>query len=168
MRKPYPKAFLRLIPSLGKPMRKVTLTRTETGDEGTFGTLVTDSGFSVYSGELPWRGNKIGISCIPAGVYIVQRFNSPKHGDCYLITDVPGRTVTEIHKGNFCGDVSKGRKSDVEGCVLPGNALGEIAGQPCVIASGDALARLEADLEKLPFQLTVTWGPGLESTESAS
>lgn len=149
-------------------MRYVTLTRTETGDDGTFGLIKTDSGFSCYSGELPWRGNAIGISCIPAGVYVVQRFNSPKHGECYLITDVPGRTVTEIHKGNFCGDISKGRKSDVEGCVLPGNALGDIAGQPCVLASGDALARLEADLECQPFQLTIKWGPGFEQTESGA
>lgn len=149
-------------------MRYVTLTRTETGDSGTFGLIKTDSGFSCYSGELPWRGDNTDISCIPAGVYVVQRFNSPKHGDCYLITDVPGRTVTEIHKGNFCGDIYKGLKSDVEGCVLTGNAIGEIAGQQCVLASGDSLARFEADLEKLPFQLTIQWGPGLEQTESGS
>lgn len=148
-------------------MRYVTLTRTETGDDGTFGVIKTDSGFSCYSGELPWRGNKPDISCIPAGVYVVQRFNSTKHGDCYLITDVPGRSMTEIHKGNFCGDINKGRKSDVEGCVLTGNALGEIAGQPCVIASRDALDRLEADMEKEPFQLTVQWGKNVANPEAA-
>lgn len=146
-------------------MRYVTLTRTETGDAGTFGVIKTDSGFSCYSGELPWRQNLCEKSCIPSGVYVVQRFNSPKHGECYLITDVPGRTVTEIHRGNYCGDISKGLKSDVEGCVLTGNALGEIAGQPCVIASKDALARFEADLECLPFQLTISWGANIVNPE---
>lgn len=147
-------------------MRKATLTRTKTGDSGTFGLLQTDSGYSCYTGELPWRQNKSDISCIPAGVYIVQRITSPKHGPCYLITDVPKRTMTEIHKGNWCGDISKGLKTDVEGCILTGNALGILAGQDCVINSKDALERLEADLESLPFQLTIIWGPKIANPET--
>lgn len=149
-------------------MRKVTLTRFQTGDDGTFGNLVTDSGLSLYSGELPWKGNAANISCIPEGVYIVQRIDSPKHGPCYCVTDVPGgRTMVEIHRGNFCGDVSKNLKSDVEGCILTGNALGDLAGQPCVINSRDALERFEADLESLAFQLTVQWGPNIANPETA-
>ncbi len=142
--------------------------RGDQGDYGTFGVIKTDSGFSCYSAELPYRGDLPDLSCIPSGTYMVERFNSPKHGECYLITSVPNRTLCEIHKGNFCGDVTKGLKSDVEGCVLTGNALGNIAGQPCVIASGDALARLEADLECLPFLLLIQWGDNVTSPENAS
>ncbi len=148
-------------------MRKAVLTRTETSNEGTFGTLVTDSGFSVYSGELPWRNNEKEISCIPLGVYIVQRIISPKHGPCYCLTDVPKRTDVEIHKGNYCGDVSKGFKSDVLGCVIVGNALGALAGQACVLNSKDAVARLEADLDHGPFQLEIICADGLESSFAA-
>lgn len=162
MRKPYPKAFLRLIPSLDKPMRKVTLTRTETGDEGTFGTIVTDSGFSVYSGELPWRGNAPGKSCIPAGAYVCQKAVSPKHGPCYYITDVPGgRTDIEIHSANWMGDESKGFKCQLLGCIAPGRAIGELIGQKAVLSSRDALIGLEADLEGEPFHLVIAWGNNL-------
>ena len=142
-------------------MRTATLTRTETSDAGTFGIIQTDSGFSCYSGELPWRNNTPNISCIPEGVYVVHRIISPKHGPCYCLTDVPGRTDVEIHKGNWCGDESKGLKTDVLGCILTGNALGELAGQACVLNSKDALERLEQDLENESFQLTVKWGPGV-------
>ncbi len=167
MQRPWLQSYRRLIPSLRPIVRKVTLTRTETSNEGTFGIVKTDSGLSLYSGELPWRQNAHGISCVPALVCVVQRIVSPKHGPCYCLTDVPGgRTMCEFHKGNFCGDISKFFKSDVEGCIVLGNALGVLAGQACVINSKDAIARFEADLECLPFQLTITWGPGLESTET--
>ncbi len=143
-------------------MRKATLVRSETGNSGTFGVIQTDSGFSCYTGELPWLGNQHGISCIPDCVVQVQRIISTKHGPCYCLVGVPGgRTMVEIHVGNFCGDVSKGLKSDVEGCIILGNSLGEIGGQPCVISSKDALARFEADLECQPFILTIKWGAGI-------
>ncbi len=143
-------------------MRTATLTRTETSIEGTFGTIVTDSGFSIYSGELPWKSNVHEFSCIPSGVYIVQRIVSTKHGPCYVLTDVPGRTDVEIHSGNWCGDTTKGLKSDVLGCIITGRALGSLAGQASVLSSRDALKGLEADLESLPFQLTVEWEPKID------
>lgn len=143
-------------------MRTAILTRTETSNEGTFGILTTDSGFSIYSGELCWRKNLHGISCIPAGVYIVQRIITPKHGDVYTITDVPGRDSILIHAGNWCGDVAFGFKTDVQGCVLTGRALGTLGGQASVMSSRDALKGLEADLESLPFQLTVRWETSID------
>ncbi len=159
-------SYAKIIPSLKPIVRKATLTRTETSNEGTFGTLVTDSGFSIYSGELPWRSNTSNISCIPAGIYIVQRIVSPKHGPCYCLTDVPGRTDVEVHRGNWCGDVDLGFKSDVKGCIITGRALGSLAGQASVLSSGDALKGLEADLECLPFQLEIVWSPNLGNPEA--
>lgn len=136
-------------------MRKITVTRTESDDSGTFGLWHSDSGFECYSGELPDRNNAPGKSCIPDGVYQCEKRLSPKHGPCYYILNVPKRTDIEIHKGNFCGDVDKGLKSDVLGCMLLGNAIGEIAGQKCIIGSGDALSRAMADLDGEAFQLTI-------------
>lgn len=138
-------------------MRKATLTRQETADTGTFGMMTTDSGFQVYCGELPDRNNEPGKSCIPEGVYVCRWAKSPKHGECYYVTDVPKRTDIEIHSGNWCGDTSKGLKSDVEGCIILGNALDEIGGQKCLIGSRDATSRFADDLEKQDFQLTVLW-----------
>ncbi len=161
------KSFEKIVPSLRKIVRTAILTRTETSNEGTFGLLATDSGFQCYTGEDPWRGNAKDISCVPELVVIVQRIVSPKHGPCYCLTDVPGgRTMCEIHKGNWCGDRAKGFKSDVEGCLIVGNAIGSLAGQACVLNSKDALERLEADHEYLPFQLTIRWQNGINPETS--
>lgn len=138
-------------------MRKVTITRTETDDSGTFGLWQSDSGFQCYTGELPWRENDKNTSCIKTGVYQCQKRISKKHGTCYGVLDVPGRSDIEIHKGNFCGDESNGLKSDVEGCIIVGRAIDEIAGQKAIISSGDALSALEADLDGEAFQLTLEW-----------
>lgn len=138
-------------------MRKVTLTRTETDESGTYGLWQSDSGFQCYIGEPPSKNNAPGLSCVDAGSYEAEKINSPKHGLCYGIKGTKGRTNIEIHKGNFCGDIEKGLKSDTEGCLLPGRAIDEIAGQKAVISSGDALKALEADLDGEAFRLTIEW-----------
>src|SRR3972149_657673 len=61
--------------------KKCVLRRIETGDDGTFGVLTTPSGLQIYIAELPWRGNKPGKSCIPAGTYVVEWTSKPKHGE---------------------------------------------------------------------------------------
>ena len=137
------------------PLRKVKITRDPSEDAGTFGVLTTDSGFSCYSGELPWRENKTGISCIPPGVYKCEKREFPKHGKVYEVLSVPGRTAILVHKGNYCGDRNKGLKSDVEGCLILGNAIGKIGKQKALLSSRDALARFEADLDGEPFELTI-------------
>lgn len=138
-------------------MRNVVLTRTETDDSGTFGLWQSDSGFQCYTGELPWLNNAPNISCIPSGTYECKIIASPKHGRCYQVESVPNRTMVEIHKGNFCGNGDKGLKSDVEGCIIVGRAIDEIAGQKAVISSSDALQSLMADLDGAAFALTVEW-----------
>jgi hypothetical protein len=139
--------------------KKVTLRRTETDDLGTFGVLTLPSGTQLYSGELPWRGNKVGKSCIPAGTYNCTWTTTARHPDgVYEVQDVKGRTAVQIHLGNWCGDADKDLKSNVEGCILPGRAIDEIAGQKAVKGSADALKTLVAELEHLPFQLVIEWG----------
>jgi hypothetical protein len=144
-----------------KAMRKVTLTRTETGDEGTFGNLVTDSMFHVYSLELPWRDNAVGKSCIPPGTYRCEMRDSPKHGKCYHVLKVSGRTDVLIHAANWAGDAEKGFKSQLQGCISVGRAINTHIGQMAVLSSRDALKALEDDLDREPFELTVKWGAGI-------
>lgn len=137
-------------------LRKATLTRLQTGDEGSFGTLVTDSGFKCVTGELPWRDNQTGKSCIPPGVYVVTYRFSPKHNKmCYHVENVPDRTDIEIHSANLMGDVSLGFECQLLGCIAPGKGIGQIAGQKAVIASRITLAALEADLAQETFELTI-------------
>jgi hypothetical protein len=142
-------------------MKKAILTRTETSDEGTFGTLLTDSGFTCRTGELPWRDlngdgvSDLGASCIPPGKYLCIWRDSPKFGPCYHVEDVPGRTKILIHSANFMGDKSKGFRCQLEGCIAPGLAVKVLNGQKGVSSSREALSRLESDLGLEPFELTI-------------
>jgi hypothetical protein len=146
-------------------MRAVILTRDSSGDDGTFGTWVSDSGFKCRTGELPDRGNASGISCIPKGSYSCNWRFSPKHGMCWHVDGVPGRTEVEIHAANLMGDTAKGYVSQLLGCIAPGLTVGTFAAgappagklpQSGVTGSGAALKALQADLAgETRFQLTI-------------
>jgi len=80
----------------------------------------------------------------------------------YHVMGVQGRDKTgqmanvEIHPGNVCGDVDMGYTSDVEGCILLGNAFGKKLGQKAVLDSQSAVKRFEDALEGQPFLLEVS------------
>jgi hypothetical protein len=137
-------------------MRRATLTRTETSDEGTFGILLTDSGFSCRTGELPWRDNADDISCIPIGTYVCRWGKSPKYGECYHVENVPGRTDILFHAANFMGDRAQGLKSELRGCIAPGKLVGTMNGQKAIFSSRSTLISIEAEFGREPFELVVT------------
>lgn len=56
---------------------------------------------TLYTLELPWKGNKRRVSCIPIGVYTVKKHNSPKFGSCFWIQNVPNRSEILIHPANY-------------------------------------------------------------------
>ena len=146
-------------------MRRLTLTRKLQSDHGTFGRLHSSQsgpGLSLYTAELPWRGNRRGVSRIPAGLYRCAPYSSPKFPNVFEILDVPGREAILIHAGNWAGDVSKGYRSDVEGCVLVGMEAGQLNGQPAVLKSRDAMTLLrkwagpgESGSDKAEFELEI-------------
>lgn len=135
--------------------RSATLVRQPSTDQGTFGVLTTDRGDRFHTGELPWRDNKAYISCVPVGTYLCTTIDSPNHGLVYVLHDVPGRSGCEIHVGNWCGDKSKGYKSDVLGCILLGTDVGNLAGQRAVLHSGKALELFLAAMNGEDFELTI-------------
>jgi len=48
----------------------IYLTRLRQSDQGTEGILtVPELGFACFTLELPWRGNRPNVSCIPPGTY---------------------------------------------------------------------------------------------------
>lgn len=141
-------------------MRAATLTRRNSTSSGTFGDWRSDSGFSCHTGELPWRDNQHDVSCIPAGQYLCKLVFSPHHQRyLYEMQAVPGRQCCEIHAGNWCGDTSKGLKSDVLGCIIVGSAVGFLACQMAVLNSTNTLKMLMDDMSGEDFMLTIVDSP---------
>ena len=161
-------------------MRSATITREPSSDQGTFGELVTDSGFRCASLELPWKQNAGGKSCIPAGTYLFKIINSPKHGLCYQEwddpdtpekEDVPDRDHIQIHPMNLCGDADKGYVAQSLGCLAFGiEAVTFTAGTPPagekeqrgVSASRATVAAFEKEMDYQAFRLVLQWKEGAE------
>jgi len=139
--------------------RQVTLIRDPSTNDGTFGTLVSDSGKSFISGELPWHNNKPGISCIPEGLYECRLFDSPKHGWCYQVYGVPGRDLIEIHSANFMADKPKAKQ--LEGCITLGKSKGMMAPSPgkppqmALLKSRIAVDEFEEEMQGQAFDLLI-------------
>jgi len=136
----------------------VTLTSIPSTDQGTFGRFVLEDGTTFFSLELPWHDNKRRVSCIPAGVYTCHMINSPKHGECYQVMDVPDRDMIEIHIANVAGDEDKGFIAELLGCITLGKTIGFLRGQLAVINSRSAIEEFEKKMEKKDFQLTIKRG----------
>lgn len=141
-------------------MKRATITRGPSADDGTFSTLVLDDGPRLMCLELPWRDNATGVSCIPPGLYRCEIVNSPRFGKVYEVRDVPRRTNILIHAANFAGDTTKGLFSQLLGCIAPATAVGALrtpAGQVqrAGMNSKVALATVMAWGGGLPFELDV-------------
>lgn len=166
-------------------MKRLTLIRQMTNDEGTFGTLYGD-GFKAVCLELPWRGNKRSLSCAPAGEYTFRwRTDSPKHGACYeewddpatpQREDVPNRDNIQIHSANFAGDSEKGWVKQLDGCIALGQAItvfsakdaGGKKAQHGITASKATMAEFHAWADKELLVVRIIWGPGLDPETEAS
>lgn len=76
----------------------------------TEGIMTLPDGTEIAVLERPWLDNKVGVSCIPEGNYIVNRDRTGKHR-WFAIPDAPGRTLIEIHPAN--------KTSQLAGCLAP-------------------------------------------------
>lgn len=82
---------------------------------------------------------------IPAGTYTCRLLDHPKHGECWEVCNVPGRSGILFHVGNDA--------DDSDGCMLVGFGFGEPAS---VIGSVDAYKRFRRYLALCKsFTLTV-------------
>lgn len=135
-------------------MKTVVLRRQRMGDEGTFGVLEVD-GLTFHTGELPWRDNRRGKSCVPAGTYLVEWDPSPKYGMKYELRNVPGRTTILIHAANYVGDEDLGFRAQVDGCIALGAEISELEGQMAVRSSKDTVKAFEDHMGRAPFQLHI-------------
>lgn len=139
----------------GKDGIRIVLMREASTDDGTFGKVTLPDGTSFESLELPWRENKPMVSCIPEGTYVCQSKTSQKFGDVYELKDVPGRAGILIHAGNAAGDESRGRRSDVRGCILLGKSRSSEGKQKTIAQSREAVREFNDKLAGRPFTLVV-------------
>jgi hypothetical protein len=77
--------------------------------------------------ERAWRDNAPFSSCIPTGTYQCVRHRSPRFGETFLVTDVPGRDNILFHKGNI--------DDDTAGCILVGEAFNFVKGEDGITSS---------------------------------
>ena len=129
-------------------MAKVTIERGYL-PTGTFGNILVDDVLVCHSVELPWRNNKSNISCIPVGVYELDAYSSPKHGNVFIVS---GGTVDKFARGpgarwgilfhvaNFT--------SQLEGCIAPVSRIGVLNGEVAGLSSEDATRKLFALLDE--------------------
>jgi hypothetical protein len=136
-------------------MRTAVLTRQPSTSEGTFGKWTMDTGEVWDSLELPWKDNANGTSCIPVGTYACKWINSPKHGMCYQVMNVPQRSMIEIHSANFAGDKTRGLKCELLGCIGLGKSVGQLTGQQALLGSKVAISEFHAVTGGIDFELTV-------------
>jgi Family of unknown function (DUF5675) len=104
--------------------------------------------------ENPWHNNMPNISCIPVGLYLCRRIDSPHFGDSFEVADVPDRTHIIFHKGNT--------EIDTKGCVLLGRAYGHLSGMPAILESNKAVVDFMNSLEdESEFDLAIVDSDGL-------
>ncbi len=124
---------------------------------GTEGLLIHNN-FHLWTLELPYRNNIPQKSCIPMGEYICMPYSSKKYPNVYHVTNVPNRSSILIHWGNFAGDIEKGYKTHVQGCILVGKTLGYINKQRAILSSRIAFEELKKYIGKTKFILKIIGG----------
>lgn len=118
----------------------------------TIGELIILNGFVTVHHcktlELPWKGNQNLISCIPKGIYQVEKRYSSKFKNHFHITGVPNRNLILIHVGNYY--------YQLEGCILVGDAHRDLDsdGQVDVTNSGTQMEILNKILPR-EFQIEI-------------
>lgn len=124
---------------------RVRLVRVALRPEATLGVLLDEGMPFALTLERPWENNRPSVgdvpgSCIPAGTYRCARVNSPRFGNTFEVTGVPGRSHILFHKGNLA--------EDTYGCILVGEMFEPVSGTaPAIQASaqgfGEFLRRLQ-------------------------
>lgn len=115
---------------------------------GTFGVLVVQAEVFCVTLEPADMENAPSVSSIPAQQYACQKVISPKYGETFEITKVPGRTHILFHAGNVIGDTA--------GCILLAQHFGKLRGDRAILNSGKTFVAFMSKMGKFErFKLTV-------------
>lgn len=128
---------------------RVELIRVEENERyGTFGVLRIDGCATCVTLEPPDRDNRANVSNIPPGRYLARRVNSPKYGNTFEVTGVPGRSHILFHSGNWA--------KDTKGCILLGQYYEKLKSNRMIKNSGVTFASFLACTENVDeFEFTV-------------
>lgn len=150
----------------GPPLPKGDITlylkREPSTDDGTFGVLQFPDGTSLMTLELPWRDNKTGISCIPAGSYKCKKRATTNFGFAYEVMGVPQRSAILIHAGNSARVSDDGKRPNTQGCILLGLGRGKRGSQRVITSSKKAMEIFYDKMQDREFTLTITAAQGEE------
>lgn len=92
-------------------MRRHKLVRFDATPDGTLGRL--EQWRTLEEEDL---GNQRNVSSIPTGTYVCRRVDSPRFGETFEVTGVPGRSHILFHAGNT--------EENTRGCILVGKMFG--------------------------------------------
>lgn len=129
--------------------------RLDRGDQGCFGRIWA-RGLSLFTGELPERDNRAGVSCVPPAFYRVAWTWSPRFlRNMYLLLGTEPRAGIRKHPANLMGDAAMGFRAQLNGCIALGERLGWMDGQKALLISVPAVRRFEAHMGSAPFLLEI-------------
>lgn len=118
-------------------------------DTHTAGMIYLPSGGAIYTLELPWMDNAIGVSCIPEGEYIVDRDYTGRHKWFrFRDQEVHPRSAIEIHPATYL--------HHLQGCIAPAMRLHGDGEEVRTIQSREACERLLDWFEDDSFYLRIT------------
>ena len=123
-------------------------------------------GLKLFALERAWMHNRSNISCIPAGVYVLTPWESPRFGEVYTFIggsvtpfdrDVPklaGRWGNHLHAANSWDDLN--------GCAAPGFKYEERSGDYYIPPpSKQALSTFREKMGYEPMVAYVRWVVGV-------
>lgn len=109
-----------------------------------------ETAFDFLTLELPWADNHHNVSCIPEGVYLVEKCQpTAKRPYVYFhVLDVPERQGILWHPGNYTRQIL--------GCILPGETHTDLDKDGIVdITNTTATLKILSALMPDKFKLTI-------------
>lgn len=109
--------------------------------------------------ELPWKGNRQQVSCIPEGTYPLQAHVFDGRYETARVEGVTGRAGIVFHIGNT--------PDHTDGCILVGLRSGTLGGAPAVLASTAAFREIfwPAVGPSLPLAVKITSATKMPTAE---
>ena len=83
---------------------------------GTNGKLYDGDQLVCHTIELPWLNNRRNVSCIPEGIYELEKRSTEKRGQHLIIKEVPDRSGILLHPANEA-------LKELKGCIAPVSKL---------------------------------------------
>ena len=111
---------------------KAKIVRLEQSNQGDIGVLLFDG--VIFCNTLQPDITDAGRFHLPADNYICTRYDSPKHGNTFVMSRpetpnfVDGHSFLEFHAGNIV--------EDTIGCCVLGSSVGKLKGDRAVLNSG--------------------------------